>query len=266
MNATSPFRALAALSLCAALAAAQGAPSPKVAPAAPTPNPDMKSRLILVQHASPYLLHDLLRPMLSGAPGSTLDAMDKDGIRALAVRDFPENLAAIEEAVKRLDTEVPARKQVEFHVHVLFASKEGDSGPVPDELKEVLDSLKATLAYRSYTVVASFVQRAADGAENVEDQGQAQMAARSSKGEAQNLDLRWGLYHLALSKGADGKVVITVPKFELTAYEATPTGQGRRLASLETNLAIKDGEKVVVGTSMIRDKALVVVVTAKVED
>ncbi|MBS1785677.1 MAG: hypothetical protein JST24_09645 [Acidobacteria bacterium] len=273
MKPASLLQPFVAITLCAALGAGQGAPTPKAATATqapavnPAPNPAMRSRLILVQHASPYMLRDLLRPLLSAGSGSTMDAMDRDGMRALTIRDFPENLAAIEEAVKRLDVDAPARKQVEFHIHILFATKQESAGAaVPDELKDVLDSLKSTLAYRSYTPVASFVQRAADGAEVVEGQGQAEMTIRTPKGEAQAMPLilKWGIYHLAVATGPDGKPAISFPKFELSAYESLGSNQGARLASIETNLAMKDGDKVVVGTSMIRDKALVVVVTAKI--
>lgn len=268
MNLSSPLRALGALTFCAALGAAQGADSPKSVPPVPVADLAYQSRLILIHHASPYLLRDILHPMLSAGPGSssTISAIDRDGLRALTVRDFPENIAAIEEAVKRLDIEAPVRRQVEFHIHILFASKAVTSdATVPDELEDVLTSLKSTLSYRSYTPVASFVQRAADGAEVVEGQGQAEMAIRTPKGEAQTMPLilKWGIYHLAVSNGPDGKPAISFPKFELSAYESLGANQGARLASIETNLAMKDGEKVVVGTSMIRDKALIVVLTAK---
>lgn len=267
MNRSSLLRAIGALTFCAALGAGQGAPAPKADPT-PAGIAGYQSRLIIIQHASPYQLRDILRPMLSAGPGSssTIDAVDRDGLRALAVRDFPENLAAIEAAVKRLDIEAPVRKQVEFHIHILFASKTATSdAAVPDELKDVLASLKSTLSYRSYTPVASFVQRAADGADVVEGQGQAEMTIRTPKGEAQTMPLilKWGIYHLAVANGPDGKSAISFPKFELSAYESLGANQGARLASIETNLAMKDGEKVVVGTSMIRDKALIVVLTAK---
>lgn len=267
MSPMSMLRPLAALTFAATLGAGQGAPTGKAAQAASeAPNPAMKSKLFLLQHASPYSLRDVLRPLLSDSRGCTLDAVDRDGLRAITVRDFPENLAAIEEVIKRLDTSPSARRQVEFHIHILFASKAATSdATVPDELKDVLTSLKSTLSYRSYTPVASFVQRAADGAEVVEGQGQAEMAIRTPKGEAQTmpLTLKWGIYHLTVSNGPDGKPAISFPKFELSAYESLGTGQGARLASIETNLSMKDGEKIVVGTSMIRDKALIVVLTAK---
>ncbi len=271
MNRSSLLRAVGAFTFCAALAAGQSAQPPKAAQAAAESsdalNPAFRSRIFTLTHRSPNQLRDILAPLMSRARGSEIQTIDRDGLKALSVRDFPENLAAIEEAVKRLDVEAPVRRQVEFHIHVLFGSKsQAAGGDVPDELKDVLASLKSTLAYQSYTPVASFVQRAADGAELVEGQGQAEMAARGSKGEAKEtpIILKWGIYRLAIADGMDGRAAISLPKFQLSAYEQLVAGQGARLASIETNLAMKDGEKVVVGTSMIRDKALIVVLTAKI--
>jgi hypothetical protein len=117
----------------------------------------MRSRLFLVQHRPPSQLRGLLIPLTSGAPGSEIEFADRDGFRALSVRDFPENLAAIEEAVKRLDVAPPVAKQIEFHIHVLLASKEaGAGGPVPEEIQDALASLKATLSYRTYTPPRGF--------------------------------------------------------------------------------------------------------------
>ena len=271
MNPMPALRALALAASCAALIASPGPQTPETGQAAAgeTPSAGMTSRLILVQHASPNHLRELLRPLLSDSHGSTIDAMDRDDIRAITVRDFPENIAAIEAAVKRLDVENPARRQVEFHIHVLLASKQdGQGGAVPDELQDVLASLKSTLSYRSYAPVASFVQRAADGAELIEGEGQAEMAVRMPKGETavQPMDLSWGIYRLSLGEASPGMATITFPKFQLMAWDHAGTGHGARLASLETNLSLKSGEKVVVGTSIIRDKALIVVLTAKVLD
>lgn len=159
MNPPPIFRPLAAAAFSAALMAGRGAPAPKAAPSESreVPNPAMRSRLFLVQHRPPSQLRGLLIPLTSGAPGSEIEFADRDGFRALSVRDFPENLAAIEEAVKRLDVAPPVAKQIEFHIHVLLASKEaGAGGPVPEEIQDALASLKATLSYRTYTPPRGF--------------------------------------------------------------------------------------------------------------
>ena len=274
MNPMSMLRPLAAFTLGAALAAAQGTPAPKAVPSsAPQglpPRPDgLKSRLFLLQYRTPDShLVDLLRPLGSGNYWAGIQATDNGGLRAITVRDFPENLAAIEEAIKRLDVPGPARKEVEFHIHVLFASKqEGQGAPVPDELKDVLASLRSTLSFKSYMPVAVFVQRTAGDADFIAGGGQAEMAVAFPKGETrmEPIDLGWNASRLSLAEEG-GVATLNMRVFELEAWEHVGTGHGAQLAKIETNLSLKDGEKVVVGTSMIRDKALVVVVTSKVVD
>ena len=274
MKPTTIFRILAAAAFSAALTAGQGAQAPKATPpsspeAAP-PRPDgLKSRLFLLQHIAPDShLVDLLRPLGSGNYWAGIQATDIGGVRAITARDFPENLAVIEEAIKRLDVPAPAAKQVEFHIHVLLASKQDGAGsPVPEEIQDALASLKSTLNYRSYTPIAAFVQRAADGLDFIPGSGTAEMPVKTSRGEVQmeTIDLGWNLQRLNLSE-VDGKTEISVRRFEVETWEHVGNGHGASLARIATNLTMKSGEKVVVGTSMIRDKALIVVLTAKTLD
>ena len=76
------------------------------------------------------------------------------------MRDFPENIVTMEEAIKRLDTPATPRPNVELHMHVLIASNAGGStADMPAELKDVLTQLRGTLNYRNYELAASIVQR-----------------------------------------------------------------------------------------------------------
>ena len=168
---TTHFRALSIAGLlgAATLAMAQ-APAP--APAAPkepeyVTTRDFKSKVFIVRHRSGYQVRDALRLLGSGFKGAQIESSDRDGLVTLSVRDFPENLASIEEALKRLDVPAASGKEVEFHIHVLFASKvQGPNEELPEELKEVLGTLKSTLQYKSYTLATSFVQRAAPSSNN----------------------------------------------------------------------------------------------------
>ena len=95
------------------LLAQEAAPTPAVATSSA-----FRTKLFVLQHRSAKSLKGLLTPLLSGAPGSSLEAMDKEGVNALTARDFPENLATLEAALKRLDL-----PEVELHIHVLLARK-----------------------------------------------------------------------------------------------------------------------------------------------
>lgn len=275
------LRTLTATFLATALATAQ-TPAPKPAPkpvppqAAPTPPPpepdyvatrDFKSKVFLVQHRPPHDLASILRPLGSGFKGAVIQSTDRPGMRLLSVRDFPENVAAIEDALKRLDVPAATPKEVELHIHVLIASKqEGPSEGLPEDLKGVVATLKGTLNYRSYTLATSFLQRAKDGSEFVRGLGQVEVPARAGKAEQApaTLKFEWQIRTLKLDAAAEGPAILSLGEFSLTCSEVLPTREIASLANLRTDLSLKDGEKVVVGTSAFKDKGLIVVVTATV--
>jgi hypothetical protein len=263
---THPF--LNRILILAILVAPMAAPLAGQAPtAAPDPEyttlREMKSRLFLIQHRSASHIQDLLRPLGSGFKGTSFEAHDSGGVKAISVRDFPENLAVMEEAVKRLDQPEAALKEVEMHLHVLFASRqEGPSEGIPEELKEVLTALKSTLAYRSYAPAATFVLRCTSEGERQGGRGETEVVTAGPKGERVSIPVRldWSLYDVRLEPAAAGPATLLLKKFEVTASDS----KGSDLARMRTDLSLKVGEKVVVGTTTIKDKGLIVVLTAKV--
>ncbi len=260
---TTPFRArsLAVLLFTFSLAMAQ-AP----APAAPKESEyvttrDFKSKVFAVKHRSPHRIAQILRPLGSGFKGATLSSTEEEGLAAITVRDFPENIASIEEALKRLDVPSAAAKEVEFHIHVLFASKtQGPSEEFPEELRDVLVTLKSTLQYKSYTLATSFVQRAAVSSNNFGGMGEIAAAGASGANPSNPLKLKWGIYQCQIETPAEGPSSLKLSKFLLQASDQS----AGILASVLTDLSLKDGEKVVVGTSVLKDRGLIVVLTAKV--
>ena len=249
-----------------ALAASLAAAEPPATPASQEPGftttREFSSRLFLVQHRSPVALQEALRPLGSGFKGALLESIDRDGVRALSVRDFPENLAAMEEALKRLDLPAPSRREVELYIHVFFAStQEAPAEPVPDEMKEVLSSLRSTLNYRSYTPVAAFLQRASVGMDSVTGNGMRDMTLKGPKGEPTSVPLRftWIVGAIRHQAGPDGLGTFAVENFRFMIQEGTSSREAR----LQTPLTLKDGEKVVVGTSTYGDRGVIVVVAAK---
>jgi len=275
MSSLTALRFLAAAALAAVLAAAQAppakAPAPPPAQASMEPeyatSREFKSRLFTVQHCSPYQLERILKPLTSGFRGTLIVPTERDGLMTLSVRDFPENLAAIEEALKRVDVAAPPRAEVELHIHVLFASRqEGPSEGFPEELKDVVATLKSTLNYRSYTHATSFVQLAVDGSESLRGKGEVEMVIKSPKGErtATPVGFDWGIRLLKVESPQGGPMILDLKGFELSGWERLGPNSKVDLAVFRTDLDLKDGEKVVVGTSSIKDKGLIVVVTAKV--
>jgi len=271
MNRFRPLACAALLALCLPVAAQQS-PAPKAEPAK-APEPDiavlraMKSKLFVLQHRDSLQLMRSVSALGSGANGSTMKFNNENGLNTLAVRDFPENLAAIEEAIKRLDvaTSVRTNPDVELHIHVLLASKQvSSSASLPKELDEVVLSLKDTLSYKSYALAASFVQRLQMTERHIEGEGllDSKTYGSDTAKDTSMFQVSWWSQGGALDMPNDGPAQIRLRDFDLTLAEKTGTGL-QTLARIRSDLAFKEGEKVVVGTSVVKDKGLIVVLTAR---
>ncbi len=274
------MKILSSLALAGLLAAslpafAQTTPAPQPAPqAAPAREPDpdpailkaMKSRIFEIKHRNPFSLVQTLQVLGSGVRGARFYSTDREGLNTISVRDFPDNLTAIEEALKRLDVPStgPKVQDVELHVQVLFASKQpAVEGSVPEELQPVIKALKGALAYRGYTLAATFVQRW-DLSSNFMIQGRGLVdGANLGFGTTKDpllLRIEW---EATQAFGNAPKLTgssLQIPKFQLILEERNGSGNQ---AKIETSVNLKEGEHVVVGTSVIKDQGLIVVLTAK---
>ncbi len=250
-------------------ALAQATPAPRAAEAAReefVTEKGFASRVFEVKHREPSDLAAVVRPLGSGYRGATVSA-NRD-FKTISVRDFPENIAAIEAALKRLDVAEAPKKDVELRLWVLAASNgEGAAGRFPEDLKEAVAALKSTLTYRSYSLASSFVQRIRDGARGITGEGVTELAPTPSPAEEKRktagkasggpMQLEYRIGSLSVESGENGPATVKLDGFSLSLV-----GGGR--AQLRTDVTLRDGEKVVVGTSTVQDKGLVVVLSARV--
>ena len=240
---------------------AQPAPSPRATDAAREESfvteKGFASRVFEVKHRESSDLAAVLRPLGSGYRGATVSS-NRD-FKTISVRDFPENIAAIEAALKRLDVAEAPRKDVELRLWVLVASNaETAGGKFPDDLKDAVAALKTTLTYRNYSLAASFVQRVRDGSRGIQGEGLTDLApAGTGKATGKTMQLEYHVNSLSLEPGGAGSEMVRLDGFALTLVSG-----GR--AQLKTDVTLRDGEKVVVGTSTVQDRGLVVVVSARV--
>src|ERR1044072_6686975 len=69
-----------------------------------------QTRVFDVKNRDPQSLVRVLAPLTSGFRGATVSA--NADFRTISVRDFPENIAVIEEAIRRLDTPEATRPRL----------------------------------------------------------------------------------------------------------------------------------------------------------
>ena len=251
--------AIAAFSLALVFFSVSFAQQPSTTPA-PSDNyvtaSGFKNKVFEVKYRDPSSLANVLNRLTSGFKGAGITPNAE--FKTLTVRDFPENIATIEEALKRLDTPGAPQPNIELHMHVLMASNAGGAGlEVPAELKDVLAELRGTLNYKNYELVASVVQRLTETGVILQGAGTAEVP--SGNPGTPNLSMPYEYYFRSVSlvQNAVGASSLQISDFAFTAS----TEKDR--AKIETALNLRDGEKVVVGTATIRSRALIVVLTAK---
>jgi hypothetical protein len=234
-----------------------------------TPKPDdnyvtekgFKSKVFEVKYRDAGSLGNVLRQLGSGFKGASVFANSE--FKTITVRDFPENLATIEEALKRLDTPAAPRPNIELHMYMLMASNTSAYVPsptaeVPAELKGVLTQLRETLSYRNYELATSIIQRLTETQRGLlRGKGTAEISGGPPPATTIALPYEYTINSVSLVQNATGAPTVQINEF------AFYTLSERNQAQVQTALNLRDGEKVVVGTATLRDRALIVVLTAK---
>ena len=224
-----------------------------------------KNRVFEVKNRLPEDLVPVIRLLISGFKGAQLSASNE--FRTITVRDFPENIAAIEDAIKRLDTSEVSRPDIELRMHVLLASnKEGGANLYPDELKDVIKELHSTLSFKDYTLVTSIVQRTRESpgprSSYLDGRGSAEVAGPSSAQAGAN-DKRQSNYRYQASSVAISSNSAGAMEIQLGDFTFSLDGPGT-VSMIHSDVKLRDGENVVVGTAGYNDKALILVMTARI--
>jgi hypothetical protein len=222
--------------------------------------PGIKAKVFDIKHRSTDDVLDVIRLLGSGVKGTSLS--DNNDLRTITVRDFPENILAIEDAIKRVDVPSMPKPDVELRMRVLIAAPTG-SGQHPTDLDAVIKQLRATLNYKSYNQIASITQRVKAGA-GAGGKGQTQLAPPVSQ-EPSSANYSYSL---------EGVNVITPPPGAAASAGGNISIQIKKLkfwtgnkqlgeADINTGLSLREGEKVVVGSASLKDRAMILVLSAK---
>ena len=235
--------------------------------ATPTPRPEpdyvtekgFKSTVFDVKYRDAASLAQVLRNLGSGFKGATIQSNSE--FRTITVRDFPENIATMEEAIKRLDVPAAPRANIELRMHVLIASNTGGGNTeVPAELRDVLTQLRGTLNYRNYELAASVVQRLTATERMLQGSGTAELVSGTAGTANVSMPYEYYINNVSMVQDVTGGPNVRISEFSFNS--SSPAGAERDRARIQTALNLRDGEKVVVGTAALRNRALVIVLTA----
>jgi hypothetical protein len=242
------------------------------------PSTLMKARVFQLNHRTPRVLVQVLLPLTSGKSGSVMQGSEE--MRTISVRDYPENLEAIEAAIRLLDKpeSATARSALEVQISLIAASREpieGDS-QIPATVAPVVEQLRRTLSFTHYRYITTLSQRTLDqgrlGASGIIPNMFPVRQLQNKPGQYE-----YNLKDLRVIPGTSGAATIQAGEFEFIASlpvvanprqvevgVAEPKWEYQRL-SMATGLTLREGEQVVVGTSNIGngDKAIIVVVSMR---
>lgn len=250
---------LLTLALVLTFVSASPAQQPEPSPAQNQPDSPsqrgFKSRIFEVKYRDPNSLLNALYQLGSGFKGSAMSANTE--FRTITVRDFPENIATVEEALKRLDVPGAPRPNIELHMHVLIASNASSTTTeAPADLKDVLTQLRGTLNYRTYELAASIVQRLTETPRGLQGTGVAEIPSGNPGTPNASAVYEYFINNVSLLQNATGAASVQIAEFTFVTLD-------KERAKVQTALNLRDGEKVVVGTATLRNRALVIVLTAK---
>lgn len=224
---------------------------------------EFRNKVFEVHNRSPRELYASVALLGSGFKGAALNVSEE--MRTITIRDFPENIAAIEEALKRLDRPVTATADIEVKISVLIASKTAmAANPTPDDLASVVKQLQSTLRYAHYGLMTTTTHRTTPGV-GLEGSGVADSTLLGmTPNQERPIIYRYKLRGITNTTSQD-RPSIDIRNFEFSMNVPITLGGNQvqyQQVGFETPVSIREKEKVVIGTTTMGDKALIVVVTA----
>jgi hypothetical protein len=229
-------------------------------------------KLFEIKYRSPSSLRDTVAALMSGAGNALITA--NENLKTLTVRDFPENIAAIEEAIKRLDVPDKSPVSLEFQLHLIAASMSpSEKNTLPKNLEPVLEQLRSTLKFTNYRYVSSALNRVSDRG-RIESSGVTGSLFPTPSGVTNNPDnpsfYNYSLSRVSLTQDAAGKESIQIESFKFGVSVPVRVGPDPRSIQYRdigiiTPLSLREGEMAVVGTANIggSDEAIIVVISVK---
>ena len=223
-----------------------------------------QNRVFDVKNRDPQSLVRVLAPLTSGFRGAIVSANPE--FRTISVRDFAENIAIIEEAIRRLDMPEPARPSVEFQVQMLVASNdEAIPNRYPADLADVVKQLQASLGYKNFSLMGSQIARSREGGSTNWNKGVADLRLANDTPASKNPVYYSYSFDSVSFEGSGAQTRLRIGKFNMEMKVPLWLG-GDKLAyepvGFSNPVSLREGERVVAGTTSIADKSVVVILSA----
>ena len=179
------------------------------------------------------------------------------GLKAVSVKAPEKTMNAIEEVIKRFDVPANAPKQVEVTAYLILGSSQVEPDSAPAILKPVIDQLHGIMAYKSYRVLDTIMTTGKEGDRIAESGMTPKLNDSDPMGSQYNFSAN---PRVVTGEGTDRSV-----HFDNLQLTLTNVGKGTN-GSIQTSVDIKKGQQVVIGKSTILDRAIILVLSAKIID
>ncbi len=257
-------RLVIALLLIAGAAFAQEDKKPAPAPDYNTSR-DFRNKVFEIRNRDARVVAQSVKLLGSGFKGADISVNTE--LKTITVRDFPENIAAIDEAIKRLDKPVAETPDIELKISVLIAAKAPLNAPgIPDELEPVVKQLQSTLRYSHYGLMTAIVQRTKPG-HGIRGSGVAEPTLLGLKpNEERPIFYDYSLREIGVRESERPTIEMDEFAFSMRVPVVVGGKSGPEVqyqsVGFQTPVTLHEREKVVIGTTTMGDKALIVVLTA----
>jgi hypothetical protein len=215
-------------------------------------------KLFILKYADPMQLRTLL---------GVFDAKVQQSpeLHAITVEAYPDAMRAIEDAIQKLDVPSAAPKNVEMTVYLLAATDAATpaGSAIPKDLDSVVSQLKNTFPFKNYGLLDVLTFRTRTGQRvHTNSSGGSLLIGSRPVSILTSLDIT------SISVQGDGSA-LRVDRLNADLRVPVPSGADTQFnyqnLGIQTDLDIKEGQKVVVGRlGMSHDQALFLVMMAKV--
>jgi type II secretory pathway component GspD/PulD (secretin) len=188
--------------------------------------------------------------------------------KVLTIAGRASQVEAVEEAISKLDVPPLPTKDVEVTAYFLLATRPPAEGAdLPPELHDVVAQLKKVLNYQSFHLLNSALIRTRDG------EGASVTGMVSGGGANQPANFSLNFQDLNIIPAGNSSIV-RIERLAFFVREEERSSEGKLVAkeaptaTIQTNIDVPEGQKVVVGKTAFQlpENALVLVLTAKVLD
>ncbi|HUA63537.1 MAG TPA: secretin N-terminal domain-containing protein [Verrucomicrobiae bacterium] len=244
---------------CAPLVAQQTATTQKAAERQPMETPNQQ-KLFVLKYADPERLAGLIS--VFSANGASVRSNSE--MHALAVTAPNPVMQAIEEAIAKLDVPSASPKDFDFTIYLVVGTETDNIGTavIPKDLDAVITQLRGSFPFKNYRLLDTLTMRSRAG----------QSISTTSSGGAVTLGnvSRLATAHFSLRSATLSPDSATIRLENMNCrifvpYEEAPGHYSQNDLQLNTDLDVKEGQKVVVGRmGMSSQQAMFVVITVKV--